>query len=174
LPNPGYKRLRRALRARPRRGRARCHAVKERDHVFHLGTVEALRDEHDLAAPIRIRPALEPRQIVQKMLRALDHRGAIGFFRDIDDALHTQQVRPEILLKRIEQKPQRLARDRLVAREAERGDVAIVQMVTIVIGVIIVAVIMPVARVVMVRVGMLIGLGIEPGARVGLGIGAGA
>ena len=120
------------MRARPRRCGARRDTIKQCDHVLHFGAIEALGDEHDLAAMVRIRPALEPGQVMQKMLGALDHRRAIGIFGDIDDAFHAQKIRPEILLKRVEQKPQSFARDGFVAREAEGGDVAIMQMVMIV------------------------------------------
>src|SRR6516162_9324768 len=105
---------------------------------------------------------------MQKMLGALDHRRALRLFGDIDDALHAQKVWPKILLKRVEQQPQRFARDWLVAGEAERGDVAIVQMVMIVIVVIM---IVAIVRMMMMRVGVLIGRGIEPCARIGFGVG---
>ena len=38
--------------------------------------------------------------------------GRSGSSATLHDALHAQEVRPEILLKRVEQKPQRFARDR--------------------------------------------------------------
>ena len=128
--------LTRALRPRARRGGARRHPVEQRDHILDLGAIEALGDEDDLAAMVGVRPALEPGQIVQQVLRALDHRRAAGLFGDIHDAFHAQQIGPEILLQGVEQEPQRLARDRRLAHEAERGDIAVVQVVMIVIVVI--------------------------------------
>ena len=62
---------------------------------------------------------------MQQMLRALDYRRPVRLLGDIDDAFDPQKVGPEILLQRVEQKAQRLARNRLVAGKAERGDVAV-------------------------------------------------
>src|SRR5690242_3802067 len=111
-----------ALRASARGGGAGRDPIEHRDHVLDLGTIESLGDEHELAAAILIRPALEPRQIVQEMLRPLDHRRAVRLLGDMDETFHAQQIGPEILLQGVEQQPQRLARDRLLADEAERGD----------------------------------------------------
>ena len=147
-------------------GGARRHPVEQRDHILDFGAVEALGDENDLAAAVVIRPALEPGQVVQELLRALDHRRAVGLFGDIHDAFDAQQIGPEILLQGVEQQAERLARDRLVAGEAERGDIAVVQMVMIVVVVI---GIVPVMMIVFVMV--LVGGGIEPGARVGFAVG---
>ena len=148
--NPGYN----ALCARARAAAVRV-ATRSSSAIMSSTSARSkpCGDEDDLAAAIRIRPAVEPRQIVEEMLRALDHRRAIGLFGDINDALHPQEVRPEILLKRIEQKPQRFARDRRITREAERGDVAIVQMVVIVIFVIMAVTVMPMI-VMMMRIGL--------------------
>ena len=99
---------------------------------------------------------------MQEMLCALDHRRALGLLGDVDDAFHPQEVRSEILLQGVEQQPQRFARDRLVADEAERGNVAVVQMVMIVVVMIVMRVI--------VLVDVLVGGGVEPGACVGFGI----
>ncbi len=101
---------------------------------------------------------------MQQMLSALDHGRAVGLFRDVNDAFHPQQVRSEILLQGIEQQPQRFARDRLLADKAERGDIAVVQVVMVMIRVVVVVMLM-------VFVGLLVGGGIEPGTRVGLGVG---
>ena len=101
---------------------------------------------------------------MQKVLRALDHRRAIRLFGDIDDAFHAQKIGPEILLQGVEQEAERLARDRRLADEAERGDVAVMQVMMIVIVVIMIVVMM------MMRVGLFVGGGIEPGARVGFGV----
>ena len=99
---------------------------------------------------------------MQELLRALDHRRTVGLFGDIDDAFDAQEIGPEILLQGVEQQAQRLARDRLVAGEAERGDIAVVQVVMVVIVMI---AIVPVMMIVFVMV--FVGGGIEPGARVG-------
>ena len=66
------------------------------------------------------------------MLRALDHRRPVRLLGDMDDAFHPQQIGAKILLQRVEQQLQRLARDRLLADETERGDVAVVQAVMVV------------------------------------------
>ncbi len=94
------------------------------------------------AAVVGVGPAVEPGQIVQQMLRALDHRRTVRLFRDVDDALHPQKIGAEILLQGVEQQPQRLARDRLIAHEAERGDVAIVQAVMVMMIVVAMIVVM--------------------------------
>ena len=163
--------LLRALRARPGCGGPRRHPVEQRDHILDLGAIEALGDEDDLAAMVGIRPAFEPRQIVQEVLRALDHGRPAGFLGDIHDALHPQQVGTEILLQGVEQKAQSLARNRCLAHEAERGDIAIVEVMVVVIMVVIMIVRMAVCMIVIVVVLLLIGGGIEPGACIGLGVG---
>ena len=101
---------------------------------------------------------------MQEMLRALNHRRPARLFGDVDDAFHAQKVRSEILLQGVKQKSQRLARDRLFAREAERGDVAIVQVVMIVV------MIVSVMRVMMMRIRRFVRGGIEPRACVGFGV----
>ena len=154
------------LRSRAGGGGARCHPVEQRDHILDFGAVEALRDEYDLAAVVSVRPALEPRQVVKELLGALDHGRAIGILGDIDDAFHPQKIGPEILLQGVEQQPQRFARDRLVAGEAERSDIAVVQVVMIVVGIAIVLVMM-----IMPIIMLLVSGGVEPGARVGPGVG---
>ena len=149
------------LRPRACGGGARRHAVEQPDHVFDLGAVEALGDEHDLASPVGIRPAFEESKVVQQVLRALNHCRAIRLFGDVDQAFDPQQIRSEILLQRVEEKSQCLARNRLVAGKAERGNVAVVQVMMIVC-----VIIMAVRMRVSVFVALLVGGGIEPGANV--------
>ena len=122
-------------------GGACCYPVEQRDHILDFGAVEPLGDKDDLAAAVGVRPVLEPRQIMQQMLRALDHGRTVRLLGDVHDAFHSQQVRSEILLQGIEQQPQRLARDRLLADKAERGDIAVVQVVMVVIRVIVVMIV---------------------------------
>ena len=91
---------------------------------------------------------------------------------DLHDAFDAQQIGPEILLQRFEQQPQRLARDRVVAHEAERGDVAVVQTVMLVMRVVVIGRVAAMRVRVMMRLVLLrIGGGIEPSAGVGLGVG---
>src|SRR5436190_1556610 len=83
-------------------------------------------------------------------------------------------VGPEILLQGVEQQAQRLARDRLLADEAERGDIAVVQAVMIVVCVtvgmrVIVAMLVALAGRMLAAVPLLVGGGVEPGARGGTG-----
>ena len=96
---------------------------------------------------------------MQQVLRTLNHCRAIRLFGDVDQAFDPPQIGSEILLQRVEEKSQCLARNRLVAGKAERGDVAVVQVMMIVCVIIIVVMMM-------MRVGLLVGGGIEPGARV--------
>src|SRR5262249_61666495 len=97
------------------------------NHAPDIGEIDPLLDEYDLARTVRVRPALEPRQIVQEMLRSLDYGGALGLLGNVDDTLHAQQIGAEIPLQGVEQQPQRLARDRFFPHEAKRSDVAVVQ-----------------------------------------------
>ena len=108
---------------------------------------------------------------MQEVLGALDHRGPIRFFGNIHDAFDAQQIGPEVLLERIEQEPQCLARDRLVAGKAERGDIAVVKVVMIVAGVIVVMIVgVVIVPVVSIGGSAFVGLSVEPGADVGTGI----
>ncbi len=103
---------------------------------------------------------------MQELLRALDHCRTVRLLGDIYDAFDAKEIGPEILLQGVEQQAERLARDRLVSGEAERGDIAVVQMVMIVVVVI---GIVPVMMIVFIMV--FVGGGIEPGARVGFAVG---
>ena len=80
------------------RGGARRHSIKDGDHVLDLGAIEALCDEDDLAAPVGIGPVIEPGEIVQQVLDTLDDCRAVGFFGDVNDTLHAQEICTEILL----------------------------------------------------------------------------
>jgi len=67
------------------------------------------------------------------MLGALDHGRTVGFLGDMDDTFHPQQTRAEVLLQSVEQQAQRFTRDRLLAHEAERRDVAVMQAVVMIV-----------------------------------------
>ena len=55
-----------ALRPCARRGGARRDTVEHRDHVLDLGPLEALRDEHNLAATVGVGPPIEPSQLCNR------------------------------------------------------------------------------------------------------------
>jgi hypothetical protein len=46
------------------RGRAPCDPVEHCDHVLDLGAIEPLRDKHDLATAVGVRPGVKPRQVM--------------------------------------------------------------------------------------------------------------
>src|SRR5262249_56158970 len=99
----------------------------------------------------------------QEMLRALDHGRTVGFLDDMDDTFHPQQTRAEVLLQSVEQQAQRFTRDRLLAHEAERRDVAVMQAVVMIVMGVIVVLVRPIMSIV-----PLIGGWIEPSAHVRL------
>ena len=99
---------------------------------------------------------------MQQVLRALEFTpGRSGSSATLIRPLTRSRLGPEILLQRVEEKSQCLARNRLVAGKAEGGNVAVVQVMMIVC-----VIIMAVRMRVSVFVALLVGGGIEPGASV--------
>ena len=105
---------------------------------------------------------------MQQMLRTLDDGRPVRLLGHVDDAFHPQQVGAEILLQCVEQETQRLARDRLLAYETERRDIAVVQAVVMpgggMVGVLMMGMIVA-------RRALLVGGGIQPGPRIGFRVG---
>lgn len=59
------------MRAFACRGSSCRNTVQHRNHVPDFGSFKALRNEHDFAASVGVRPAIEPSRIVQEMSGAL-------------------------------------------------------------------------------------------------------
>ncbi len=117
---------------------------------------------------VRVGPAIEPCQRVQQMLRALNDGRPVRLLRYMNDAFHSQQVTAEVLLQCIEQEAKCLPRDRLLAHETERCDVSLGQTVMMP-GMVVAGMIM--MGVIVVRKGVFVDTGIQPGPRISFGVG---
>jgi hypothetical protein len=92
--------------------------VEQRLHVFaRVGE----GDEDEARAPVVARPSVQPRDLVQQHLRAVQHGRRVGALGDGDDALDAKQVRPDVLRERDDEQAQGILRQRLVAHDTE-GD----------------------------------------------------
>ena len=115
-------------------------AVENTDHLLDLITAEVLRDEDDARPVVVVGPALEPGDVVQKVLRALNHRRSSRLLRNIHQSLHPEKIRSEIPLQRVQKELQCIARGRFLANERKRRDRLIVMMMIVMIVVVMIVV----------------------------------
>ncbi len=106
---------------------------------------------------------------MQEVLRALDHRRPARLLGDIQEPLHPEKPRPEVLRDAVEQELRLLARKWALAGQDEALDPPALEMALPRV----VMMLMIVARVavVMGMVRVLVGLDVEPGTRIGSRIG---
>ncbi len=105
----------------------------------------------------------------------MDDRRTARFFGDIDQALHSQQSRPEILGDAVEQELKLVTGERLLAHQKECFDALLAEMgaVTVSAIMIIMVLMLVLARIMVVSFGRRpVGLDVEPAARICFGIGS--
>ena len=65
-------------------------------------------------------PAIEPGRRMKDMLDAMDHRRPIGAFKNVHDALETEDIGAAVLGERFEKERQRHSLDRFVGARSHR------------------------------------------------------
>src|SRR5262245_51944287 len=86
---------------------------------------DAPRNEHDPAAAIIGRPALEPGRRMKDMLDTVDHRRPIGALYKIHNTLEAQEISAAVLSKRFEKECESDGPDRLPAHDCVGFDVGV-------------------------------------------------
>jgi hypothetical protein len=146
------------------------YTIKQIDDVPEAVSWDALSDEDNPRPMIAIGPTVEPGHRVEEMLRALDHGWSAWFLGDVYESLDAQKPRSEVLRNSAKQKLNFLTRERALARENEilnspAFEVETVGMTAVVI--VIVMAMIVVTSIILVR-SVLMGLEVEPRARVRL------
>ncbi len=119
---------------------------------------------------IAIGPTVEPGHRVEEMLRALDHSWSAWFLGDVYESLDAQKPRSEVLRNSAKQKLNFLTRERALARENEILNSPAFKVGTVgmtAVEIVFVMAMIVVTSIILVR-SVLMGLEVEPRARVRL------
>jgi hypothetical protein len=145
-------------------------AIKQIDNVAEAVSWNALSDEDNPRPMIAIGPTVEPGHRVEEMLCALDHSWSAWFLGDVYESLDAQKPRSEVLRYSAKQKLNFLTRERALARENETLNSPAFEVGTVGMAAVVIVFVMAMilATSIMVVRSVLMGLEVEPRARIRL------